>query len=544
MKRRDFLLLRKEDKLLSKINYSLDKYQGEWNFSTAAHLLRRSLFSFTIEQADQAVADGLDKTINKLLTKTAESPHPVYMYKDTTGIAYGQDLIGINYPTDANRKVVNSFIARWVGNIFNQEVSLTEKMLLFWHNLFVTESFAVQTPFYILSYYQLLREQSLGNYKTLTEKMTINPAMLVYLNGNANIVGKPNENYARELLELFTIGKGPQLGEGNYTNYTEDDIIAAAKVLTGWTTPRDSNNSAFDTKRHDKSNKQFSGSFNNFVIKNNQANEYKDLIKMILDKKETAKNICRELYRWFVYYEINEETEKNIIEPLSDIFYNNNYEVKSVLEKLLSSKHFFDINFYGCMLKNPYDYLSSLIKQFDINMPIGDTQDNLAIQSLVWYGVGYGEAVKQDMVLADPPSVAGWPAYYQTPVFYKSWLSSVTLQNRMQASDTLISSKGTTRNGFKIIIDSLKFTSKLNNPKEALDLVEEAARIFYPIEITNNQKSFLIESLLGSIPEYEWTTKWEAYVKNPSDKKITDELNNKLRNLYKTMMSLAEFHLM
>lgn len=237
MKRRDFLLLRIEDKLLSKINYSLDKYQGEWNFSTAAHLLRRSLFSFSIEQADQTVADGLDKTINKLLTKTAESPNPVYMYKDATGIAYGQNLIGINYPADANRKVINSFIARWVGNIFNQELSLTEKMLLFWHNLFVTESYMVFNPYYVLSYYQLLRDQSLGNYKTLTEKMTINPAMLVYLNGNANIVGKPNENYARELLELFTIGKGKQLGEGNYTNYTEEDILAAAKVLTGWTNP-------------------------------------------------------------------------------------------------------------------------------------------------------------------------------------------------------------------------------------------------------------------------------------------------------------------
>lgn len=544
MKRREFLLLRKEDKFLSKINYSLDKYQGEWNFSSAAHLLRRGLFSFTIEHADQAVNDGLDKTINKLLTKSAESIHPVYMYKDTTGIAYGQDLIGINYPADANRKVVNSFIARWVGNIFTQEVSLTEKMLLFWHNLFVTESFSVGNPYYILSYFQLLREQSLGNYKTLTEKMTINPAMLVYLNGNANIVGKPNENYARELFELFTIGKGAQIGEGNYTNYTENDILAAAKVLTGWTNPRDNVNAAYDSKRHDKSYKQFSASFDNFVINNNESNEYKDLIKMILDKKETARNICRKLYRWFVYYEINEETEKNIIEPLADIFYNNNYEVKPVLEKLLSSKHFIDINFYGSMLKNPFDYLASLIKQFDISMPVGDTQDNLAFQSLVWNSVGYGEAAKQDMILADPPSVAGWPAYYQTPVYYKSWLSSVTLQNRMQTSDTLISSKGTTRNGFKIIIDPLKFTSKLNNPKDALELVEEAARIFFPIEITNNQKSFLIEALLGSIPEYEWTSKWEAYLKTPNDKKITDELNNKLRNLYKTMMSLAEYHLM
>ncbi len=544
MKRRDFLLLRKEDKLLSKINYSLDKYQGEWNSSTASHLLRRALFSFTIEQADQVVADGLDKTINKMLTESKGSPHPVYMYKDTTGISYGQDLIGINYPAEANRKVINSFIARWVGNMLEQGISLTEKMLLFWHNLFATESYMIGNPYYNLSYYQLLRDESLGNYKSLTEKMTINTAMLVYLNGNANIIGKPNENYARELLELFTIGKGKQIADGNYTNYTEDDIMSAAKVLTGWTTPRTSNDSAFDTKRHDKSNKQFSSAFDNKVISNNEDKEYKDLVKMILDKKETAKNICRELYRWFVYYEINDETEKNIIEPLGNIFYNNNYEVKPVLEKLFSSQHFFDVNNYGNMIKNPYDYLSSLIKHFEIDMPIGDTQDNLAVQSLVWYSIVYGEAVKQDMILADPPSVAGWPAYYQAPVYYRTWLSSVTLQNRMQASDTLISTKGTTRNGFKIIIDPLKFTKKLNNPKDALELVEEAAHILYPFEITNNQKSFLMESLLGSIPEYEWTTKWEAYLKNPSDKKITDELNNKLRNLYKTMMSLAEFHLM
>lgn len=543
MKRRDFFLLKREDKLLNKVNYSLDKYNGEWNFSTASHLLRRTMFGFSIDQADKAVSDGLDQTVKNLLTDNSKKNNPVYMYKDDSGIAYGQDLIGINYPAESNRKIINSFIGRWVGNILNQDISLTEKMMMFWHNLFVVESYIIGNPYYFAAYYQLLHQESLGNYRSLTEKMTINTAMLVYLNGNANVVGKPNENYARELLELFTIGKGKQIAEGNYTNYTEDDILAAAKVLTGWTIPRGETVAVFNSNRHDKSNKQFTSAFDNKIIKNNEGEEYKDLVKMILDKKETARNICREIYRYFVYYDINDETEKNIIEPLSEIFYNNNYEIKPVLEMLFSSKHFFDFNNYGNMIKNPYDYLASIIKQFDIAMPIGDTQDNLGTQSLIWYNLVYGEAVKQDMILGDPPSVAGWPAYYQQPTYYRNWLSSVTLQNRMQVSDTLISTRGTTRFGFKIIIDPIKFTSKLNNPKDALELIEEAARIFYPFEITNNQKAFLLESLLGTIPEYEWTEKWETYEKNPKDTKILNELNTKLRNLYKTMLSLAEFHL-
>ena len=139
-------------------------------------------------------------------------------------------------------------------------------MVLFWHNHFVTQSETVEEARYLYRYCELLRNHALGNFKQLTQDVTLNPAMLWYLNGNTNFVGAANENYARELFELFTIGKGEQIGEGNYTNYTEQDVLAAAKVLTGWYDQYTTVTSSFLSDWHDKSNKLFSEAFDNQII--------------------------------------------------------------------------------------------------------------------------------------------------------------------------------------------------------------------------------------------------------------------------------------
>ena len=148
-------------------------------------------------------------------------------------------------------------------------------MCLLWHNHFVIEIDAVNNTNYNYLYGKLLYEMALGNFKTLTENISINTGMLEYLNGTDNIAGKPNENYARELFQLFTIGKGPLVSDGNYTNYTESDIQAAAKVLTGWKSNSAENASYFSDSKHDKSTKTFSDVYNNHSIVNNGANEYK-----------------------------------------------------------------------------------------------------------------------------------------------------------------------------------------------------------------------------------------------------------------------------
>ena len=178
--------------------------------------------------------------------------------------------------------------------------------------------------------------------------------MLEYLNNTDNYANNPNENYAREFLELFTILKGPQIGVDNYTNYTELDVQQAARVLTGFRKMNDRSIIDEDTNlpkgwndisKHDTANKVFSDAFNNNEIIGQETEEgmnqeLNDFVDMIFDKQETARAYCRKLYRFFVKSEWNDEVESEIIEPLSQQLINDNYDILPTVTTLLSSKHF------------------------------------------------------------------------------------------------------------------------------------------------------------------------------------------------------------
>lgn len=527
---------------LEKPRMSLAKYSGKWDKWTASHLLERVCFGFTRNELSQAVSLELDKVVEKLLNIQPLIGEPVYIYKDDEPLPFGEPFYNKNPDSKYYGRMIVSHLSWWMGQILNTNLSITQKMMLFWRNHFAIETSASGDAYHFLSYFELLYKNALGNCKTIAEEITINPAMLVYLNGNTNVAGKPNENYARELFELFTIGKGAQIGEGNYTNYTEADILAAAKVLTGWSTKRGSKIPVFNSSRHDKTNKQFSSAFNNKVIMNKEEDEYKELISMIFEQKETARNFCRKIYRWFVHYIIDDEIEEKIIEPLADLLMQNNYEIKPVLETLLKSEHFFDLNFRGSMIKNPIDFISSLVKTYEIKFPVATDTATAGLLNQLWsYFLGY--ATMLDMSLANPPSVAGYPAYYQSPAFYRIWISSTTVQLRQQLSDGLISANGITTYGYKLIIDPLACVEKFDNPENPDLLIDEASIYLFPFSLTENQRNYLRQALLGTIPDYEWTKKWEDYKANPNDKNLKTELATKLRNFFKTAFSLAEFQL-
>lgn len=543
MKFRDLLYFEGKSPIyLEKPQMSLAKYSGRWDKWTAAHLLRRVCFGFTRDDLLQSVSLGLDKLVEKLLNIQPLIGEPVYIFKDDEPLPFGEPFYSKNPDSKYHGKMMTSHLSWWFGQTLNTNLSITQKMMLFWHNHFVIERPAIGDAYHFLSYFELLYKNALGNCKTMAEEMTINPAMLVYLNGNTNVVGKPNENYARELFELFTIGKGPQIGEGNYTNYTEADILAAAKVLTGWSTQRGSKTPVFNGSRHDKTNKQFSSAFNNRVILNNEENEYKELISMIFEQKETARNFCRKIYRWFVHYKIDDEIEEKIIEPLANLLIQNNYEIKPVLETLLKSEHFFDVNFRGSMIKNPIDFMASLFKTYEVKFPEATDSTTAGFLGQVWYSL-YIYAGMLDMNLGSPPSVAGYPAYYQSPAFYRIWISSTTVQSRQQLSDGLISANGITRYGYKLIIDPLAFVETFDNPENPDLFIDEVSVYLFPFSLTENQKDYLRQALLGTIPDYEWTKKWGDYKANPNDNNLKTELTTKLRNFFKTAFSLAEFQL-
>ncbi len=276
------------------------------------------------------------------------------MLYDDLGVAQGQTWVNDpNMASDPearsgiNHRRVESLRKWWAGLIINQGRSIQEKMVLFWHHHFSVQQQEVENAQFLYRHHNLLRSNVLGNFKTLVKEVTIDPAMLIHLNNYLNSKQAPDENYAREMQELFTIGKG------NDSLYTEDDVIAAARVLTGWRITDDPLSSYFEAGAHDTGAKTFSAFYNNTTISgsSNGNQELDALVNMIFTTTEASRFICRKLYKWFVYYEIDDDTEANVIAPMAAVLKSNNYDIKPALAVLLKSEHFFDPINQACYIK-------------------------------------------------------------------------------------------------------------------------------------------------------------------------------------------------
>ena len=339
----------------------LDKYTGEWSLTDAAHLLRRTTFGPTLAEIKMGHAMGLDALVQRLIQPSPMPNPPLNAnFADDPNVPIGSTWVTAPYVAGENlERYRNQSLAAWtLQQQLQEQFSLREKMTLFWYNHFAVHN--INDPKYLYKHVTLLRENALGNFKQLVKEVTLDPAMLRFLNGNQNTRQAPNENFARELLELYTIGKGPQVAQGDYSNYTEEDVIAIAKVLTGWRdigyrtlNPSVQLHAIFVANRHDTSTKQLSHRFGQAVIPNMGEREYSYLIDLIFQQQEVARFICRKLYRWFVYYVIDESVENAIIEPLADLLIRQNFELQEVVRTLISSEHFFDRLNRGPMIKHP-----------------------------------------------------------------------------------------------------------------------------------------------------------------------------------------------
>jgi uncharacterized protein (DUF1800 family) len=528
----------------------LEPYSGPWGSPQIHHLLRRATFG----PASAHVA--LLRTLNAsmavdLLTGIPAEEQSLPLSVDARDVvpvgeswayAIKQDpAVGSFNPSSVRTVSLKSW---WMGLIVNQQLSVREKMVLFWHNHFVTETDVVSEPRFSFRYLSALRANALGNWKDLTRQMTLDGAMLRYLNGNTNTKSSPNENYGRELQELFTIGKGPEVGPGDYTTYTEDDIKAAAKVLTGWQDDATllivpgSTLWKFTASRHDTGNKQFSARYGSRVISGGSDGlaELNALLDMIFGQAETARALCRKLYRFFVYYVIDDWTEVNIIEPLAAQLRANNYNVAPVLSVLFKSAHFFDQANMGCMIKSPIELVAGVQRILDIPLPADTTVQYKMLTHL------YTQASNIQQELGNPPNVAGWPAYYQTPQFYELWINSDTLPRRTAFTTTMVRN-GYSTGGVKLVADVLLFTAGLSNPSDPNALIDEAAEIFFAVPLTVNQKAFLKQTLLPGLPDYEWTAEWAAYRADLANSTKSTPVRTKLQTLYGFMMSMPEFQL-
>jgi len=529
----------------------LQEYSGAWDTAQVVHLLKRTLFGASLPDIRYFKTKTMQQAVDELLQPTAVpstfplNNYSVNGYSDPTGVPAWQTWINTGIALadkELNEKRIESFKTWWFGQALNPSRSIHEKMTVFWHNHFATNtainSDKIKARFWY-DHYLALRQHALGNFKSMAKAITLDPAMLYFLNGDSNVKGSPNENYARELQELYTAGKGPG------SHYTEDDVKAAALVLTGHTVSTTTFTYFFDAGKHDATNKEFSSFYGNRIITGysgpNGATEVDALLDMIFQQEEVARHICRKIYRYFIYYKIDTDIEQTIINPLAQVFRNNNFDIQPVLSVLFKSKHFYDMVYSSaCVIKSPLDFTLDLCHEFNVTLP--SPADNAATYA-IWQGLRY-EASEMQQELGAIPEVAGWYAYYQEPAFHELWINTATYTRRNVFTDRMIAD-GITYDGQNIVIDPMPFADQLANPGDPNLLIDQSLEILLRYPLSGSAKEFIKRSILlsGQLQDYYWTNAWDAYKANPSDMAARQIVLTRLRALYKYIMNLPEYHL-
>lgn len=558
MDRREFLTAGKKTGLIKQIKKAdavrttsgLQPYTGQWTKKEVVHLLKRTMFGAKASDVSYFLGLTMSQAVDELLNPVSALPDPPIKEYDAsiaalpdTEVAMGTTWIN-STNTDGTIQALRraSLKKWWTGMMINQDRSIREKMLLFWHNHFATETGDVGHANLLYKHVNLLRTNALGNFKQLVREITLDPAMLFYLNGRYNTASAPDENYGRELQELFTLGKE------NNPNYTETDVKAAARVLTGWQVNTTVNTfpSYFTSSRHDSNSKQFSSFYNNAVITGRTGStagdlELADLLNMIFSKDlEVSKFFAKKIYRFFVYAEIDAATETNVIEPMALALRTNNWDIKPMLILLFKSEHFFDDLNRAVQIKAPLDHVISICREWNIVFPNAVTE---YVDAYGMWNYIMSVAALEQQNIGDPPNVAGWPAYYQTPQYYELWVNTDTLPKRNQFSDLMIGN-GYTRNSKKIIIDAVAFTLSLPNASDPNQLINDVLDIIFQMPLTQQSKDQLKKDFLltGQAQDYYWTNAWQSYLADPSSANY-NIVNPRLRGLYKYFMNLAEYQL-
>lgn len=556
-----------ETNRIGNITSGLSPYSGAWNTASVLHLLRRTQFGFKFSDVNGLVQAGLNASVNSLLNFPNTLPNPPVNYYQTIFADEGNIPYGSNWTQHAfnstsignttNLYRINSATSWNLGLALNQSLNIREKMTWFWYH-FIPVDFNVvrlsqntycNTNSARISheYVQNFRANGLGNFKTLIRNVATQPAMMYYLNNQANTSSAPDENFAREIMELFTLGKDP------LSQFTEADVVAAAKILTGWRVQNlnaHPTTTSFVATQHNNSTKQFSAFFNNTTITSNGSAELDAFIDMIFSKSQVVSEyICRRLYRYFVYYDIDANIEANVIVPLAQHFVANNWEIAPVLDKLFKSQHFYDMANYGVFIKSPFDLVIGSLRTFNIKYNVTD-QTNHNAQYSVWGAINSRYLLTIDQVMGAIPNVAGWPAYYQNPNFHEYWINSNTVQKRAAFIDAIFNGFNLTYNGLttRIEVDVIAWVSQFA-PAVISDpdlLVNECVKYLLPIDLSMSVKNNLkVQNLLSNqIENYYWSGAWSNYVSNPTNVGFTNIVKTRLKSLLLAITQLSEYQLM
>lgn len=456
-----------------------------WNKGLVTHLLNRTLFGATAAQVNSVLALTPNEAVELLFQNLPAPEVP------GTWVTEAPDF---NSPYNTQR--TSQLRTWWLKLMYEQPVSIREKMTLFWHNLFVSEAGTVIIPQYMYMQNSLFRNNYAGNFKNLTKAVTRDPAMLIYLDGRYNVVGNPNENYARELLELFTMGIG---------NYTETDIREAARALTGWILS--GLGSIFVPSRHDYANKTFLGQTGNF--------DDNDIVDIVFNQPVTAKFICRKLYKTFIHEQGDNNYAEPIINEMANILRSSNYEIMPVLKMLLKSKLFYSDNVISSLVKSPLDLMLGAVKMMNIQF------DPSVLTTRLNYIITQSSAAGQ--YILDPPNVQGW-------VGYRLWLSTISMPIRAAFAESVVT--GLQKNGQPtgFSVDALAFATSFPEPNNALQLVKDMTEHLVRLQVTPRQLNNLLEIMLDGTMIQNW------YINDP-------QAPSRIKKYLKAIVNLAEFQI-
>ena len=551
---------------------SLNPFTGPLGEKNAAHLLRRATWGpapADIKSFAEKTATG---ALDVLFTIPPVPSPPVDLKTGATWVdppAHPAAIESVNSSQD----VLFGYFKAWhIEQMRLSGNNLRERITYFYHTHLPAAWTKIASSEALYYQNMLYRHFAFGNFKDFFKKICLDNAMLRYIDGDSNDKDSPNENFAREMFELYSIGRGPQIAEGNYTNYTEDDIKAACRVLTGWRFDDTFSYADPDTGipagkpetelsqglpatelavRHDKDPKVFTAAFGNQTIapaviiedlatRDAAIQEFDDLIEMIFARPETARFICRKLYRFLVYWDISAEVETDIIGPLATTFLNGQYEMEPVLRQLLASQHFFDTdtvptadNSIGAIIKSPLELIVGSLRFFNVDMPASLTD---------LYNKAYGNGIlpmlfDQGLDFYEPIDVAGYPPYSQQPSYNRDWITPNAIGNRYHFSNILMGrlNEGGDH-GFKLdIVDWVKNPENISNPSNAGELVQTLTKYLLAVEIdTDRYNYFLNDIFLDNLPDTTWISEWSLYGSSGDDTVVRERLETLVASIMQT----------
>ncbi len=449
----------------------------------------------------------------------------------------------------------------WMDHMVRTDFSLAERMTFFHHTHFTTMQSRANYGSAVYYQIELFRHYALGNFRELATKICYDQAMLMHLDGRYNKKTNPNENFAREFLELYSIGKG-----GGGGHYTEGDIKQATRIFSGFYIDETfAQNIDPDTQLpiarmlqkdngeptlHDFEPKTFSEKFDNTTITPEGKTvpavyrEIEEFVDMVFAQPETARHICRKLYRFFVYHEITDQVERNFIQPLAKLFQEEDYELRPVLEAMFTSQHFYDIDLSdkqrqirGAQIKSPLELVVGTLRYFRIKLPNASSLDTYyaLYNELMW------TCEQQGMKLYQPAEVAGYTAYHQAPAYDQTWISANTMGHRHKFIDRLLRGKLETRDlehtvQFKVMDYVNRYVS---DPGDAERTVRELLEDVIPQPVGEERFAyFLNEVLLDSLEPEAWRTEWQEYRSGKST-----SITQQFEKLFSFVLNSPEYQL-